>query len=115
MVDLIHTAYNVDAEAVFGGPSWLDSDRFEILAKAAPRASDADQQSMLRALLADRFKLVVHKEEKPLDIFALTTGKRVLLKRPPAIEPPRMKGVDVDALGWTSATSKTGGVEVDGV
>ena len=33
MVDLIHTAYNVDAEAVFGGPSWLDSDRFEVLAK----------------------------------------------------------------------------------
>src|ERR1700744_3610389 len=33
MLDLIKTAYSVDAGSVFGGPSWLDSDRFEIIAK----------------------------------------------------------------------------------
>jgi uncharacterized protein (TIGR03435 family) len=80
MVDLIKTAYGIDADAVFGGPSWLDADRFEIIAKAAPKSSEADRELMLRALLADRFKLVVHKEDKPLDVFSLTVSKRVLMK-----------------------------------
>ena len=36
MLDLIRTAYNVDADKVYGGPSWLDYDRFEIVAKTKP-------------------------------------------------------------------------------
>src|SRR5580658_2260996 len=34
MVDLIGTAYGVDADKVLGGPNWLDSDRFDVVAKA---------------------------------------------------------------------------------
>jgi hypothetical protein len=80
MVDLIRTAYGIEADAVFGGPSWLDADRFEIIAKAPPESSEADRALMLRALLADRFKLVVHQEDKPLDVYTLTTGERMQLK-----------------------------------
>jgi len=80
LVDLIKTAYGVESESVFGGPSWLDADRFEVLAKAAPRSTEADRRVMLQALLADRFKLVVHKDNKPLDVFALRAGKKVQLK-----------------------------------
>lgn len=36
MLDLIRTAYNVDADKVYGGPAWLDYDRFEIVAKTRP-------------------------------------------------------------------------------
>jgi uncharacterized protein (TIGR03435 family) len=36
MLDLIRTGYGVDADKVYGGPSWLDYDRFEIIAKAPP-------------------------------------------------------------------------------
>src|SRR5580693_6792283 len=72
MVDLISTAYGVEADAVFGGPNWLESDRFEIIAKAEPKSTEADRKLMLQALLADRFKLVVHKDEKPQDVFTLT-------------------------------------------
>src|SRR6476620_2788386 len=36
MLDLITTAYGVDAETVMGGPNWLDRDRFDIIAKAPP-------------------------------------------------------------------------------
>jgi len=36
MLDLIRTAYAVDADKVYGGPSWLDYDRFEVVAKAPP-------------------------------------------------------------------------------
>jgi uncharacterized protein (TIGR03435 family) len=80
MVDLISTAYGVEGESVYGGPSWLESDRFEVIAKAPPKSSEAERTQMLQSLLADRFKLVIHKEEKPLDVFVLTSGKRVLLK-----------------------------------
>jgi hypothetical protein len=76
MVDLIRTAWNIDGESVFGGPNWLDSDRFDVNAKAAASASKEDRALMLRALLADRFKLVVHNDEKTLNVFALTVGKR---------------------------------------
>ena len=36
MLDMIRTAYNVDADKIYGGPSWLDYARFEILAKTKP-------------------------------------------------------------------------------
>ncbi len=76
MVDLIKTAWSIEAESVFGGPSWLDSDRFDVIAKASPTSSKADRALMLRSLLAERFKLVVHNDEKPLTVYALTVGKR---------------------------------------
>ena len=80
LVDLIATAYDVENDSVFGGPNWLDSDRFEILAKAASSSTEADRRLMLQALLADRFALAIHKEDKPLDVFTLTAGKKVQLK-----------------------------------
>ena len=39
LVDLIKTAWSVDADAVAGGPDWLDSDRFDVIAKAPPLAT----------------------------------------------------------------------------
>ncbi|HLJ47014.1 MAG TPA: TIGR03435 family protein [Bryobacteraceae bacterium] len=76
MVDLIATAWGIDAESVFGGPSWLESDRFDIVAKAPPASTEEERALMLRTLLTDRFKLALHKDEKPLTVFALTVVKR---------------------------------------
>jgi uncharacterized protein (TIGR03435 family) len=75
MVDLIRTAYGVDAENVLGGPSWLELDRFDVIAKTPPATPPETLKLMLQALLADRFKLVVHKDSKPLDAFVLSLGK----------------------------------------
>ena len=75
MVDLIRTAYGVEAENVLGGPSWLELDRFDVIAKTAPATPPETLKLMLQALLADRFKLVVHKDSKPLDAFVLSLGK----------------------------------------
>src|SRR5437762_5934298 len=52
MLDLIAIAYGVQRDSVIGGPSWLDSDRFDIIARAAPSTSEASLQLMLQALLA---------------------------------------------------------------
>src|SRR5271168_533786 len=59
MVDLISTAYGVDAKSVQGGPPWLETNRFDIVAKAPPGTPPATLKLMLKALLADRFKLVI--------------------------------------------------------
>jgi uncharacterized protein (TIGR03435 family) len=75
MVDLIRTAYGVDADKVLSGPSWLESDRFDVIAKAPPRATPESVKLMLQALLADRFKLVLHKDTHPLTTYALSLSK----------------------------------------
>ena len=80
MVDLISLAYGVDNDKVLSGPNWLDFDRFDILATAPANAKPADVKTMLQALLAERFSLVLHEDKKELPTFALTAGKKPLLK-----------------------------------
>jgi uncharacterized protein (TIGR03435 family) len=78
MLNLITVAYQVENDRVIGGPPWLDTDRFDISAKAAPTTQQDTLRVMLQALLAERFTLVIRKEERPLPIFVLTVGKRGL-------------------------------------
>src|SRR5947209_12153437 len=59
--DVLARAYGVNAYQV-SGPSWLDTERYDIAAKV-PEGVAADQvPAMLQALLLDRFKMTVHKE-----------------------------------------------------
>jgi uncharacterized protein (TIGR03435 family) len=61
---------------VLGGPSWLDSDRFDITAKAPERASTTRMVGpMLQTLLEDRFQLKLHVEARETPVYALTVGK----------------------------------------
>jgi len=71
MVDLISNAYGVEPEKVVGGPFWLETDRFDILAKAPTSVTAANTKLMLRSLLADRFKLVIHSQETPMNVWAM--------------------------------------------
>jgi uncharacterized protein (TIGR03435 family) len=69
---LIPLAYGVDPDQISGGPEWIDKDRFDILAKAAvPFAPETQWRAMLRTLLVDRFRLVVRREARPIDVLAL--------------------------------------------
>jgi uncharacterized protein (TIGR03435 family) len=76
MLDLIATAYNVtDTDTIVGGPNWLERDRFDIVAKA-PNGTPPDRvRQMMQSLLAERFKLVIHKDTRPIPGFALAVGK----------------------------------------
>jgi uncharacterized protein (TIGR03435 family) len=80
MVDLIRIAYSFDPDKVLGGPSWLEMDRFDVLAQVPADSTPETQKLMLQSLLEDRFKLAVHKETKPLPTYALIVGKKPLLK-----------------------------------
>jgi uncharacterized protein (TIGR03435 family) len=75
MVDLITAAYGVDNDNVLGGPAWLETDRFDVIAKAPPTTSPDALKLMLQALLAERFKLVVHTDSKPMPVYMLTAEK----------------------------------------
>jgi len=80
MLDLISRAYAVSGDAVLGGPNWLDRNRFDIIAKVPEGTPRETQQLMLQSLLADRFKLVLHKDTKPVPAFILTVNGTPKLK-----------------------------------
>ena len=76
LLDMIRMAYApIDADNILGGPNWLERDRFDIVAKAPQSTSPENVRLMLQGLLADRFKLVLHTDTKPVPGFALTVGK----------------------------------------
>ena len=60
---------------IIGGPGWLSERHFDIDAKAQATATPADYPQMIRQLLADRFKLKVHIEARPLDVYALLLAR----------------------------------------
>jgi len=74
---LITFAYGLHPKQIAGGPSWLDSEKYDITAKPDVEGQPNDKQikSMLQKLLADRFKLTFHKEKKELSAYAITVGK----------------------------------------
>jgi uncharacterized protein (TIGR03435 family) len=74
---LLAAAYNLNPHAISGGPAWIDSERYDILAKTPGdvRPNLNEQMAMLRALLAARFNLTFHRELRELSIYALTVAK----------------------------------------
>ena len=75
--DLVKNAYDFWFDfRIVGGPDWQTSRRFDIQAKAEDPAADIGaMRPMLRALLADRFKLKVHTETREMPIFALVVAR----------------------------------------
>lgn len=72
---LIALAYHVRPDALAGGPPWLDSERFDIVAKAAETTASADDvRRMVQSLLIQRFGLATHTEQRPSAAFALVRG-----------------------------------------
>ncbi|HXE63644.1 MAG TPA: TIGR03435 family protein [Bryobacteraceae bacterium] len=81
MVDLIARAWGVDNASVLSGPAWLETDRFDVIASVPATATPEALQPMLQALLADRFRLAVHHDSKPVQAWVLTAGKHPLIKQ----------------------------------
>lgn len=72
--DLLLTAYGVKDYQV-DGPDWLDSERYDVVAKVAPGANTDEFAVMLRNLLMERFKLALHHESKQLPLYDLVVAK----------------------------------------
>jgi uncharacterized protein (TIGR03435 family) len=104
--DLIGTAYITFAHGphpsarrpkILGGPSWIDSDRYEITAKAEDGAGLAQMAGpMLQVLLEERFKLTIHRETRELPIYTLTVAKGGL--KPQALQEANCVPIDLNHL-----------------
>ena len=90
---LVQQAWGVQADSIVNAPKWMDTDRYEIVAKTpstgAPPAPNTPVDNdnvylMVRALLADRFKLAAHFEDRPMTAYTLTAPKPKLKKADPA-------------------------------
>jgi uncharacterized protein (TIGR03435 family) len=73
---LITYAYKIRNFELTGGPAWMDSERYDITAKAEDGANGQDHlQLMTRTLLEDRFRLMLHHETKEVPVYVLLAGK----------------------------------------
>jgi uncharacterized protein (TIGR03435 family) len=79
--ELIATAYDVKDYQV-SGPPWISADRFDIIAKISPDVAKLawnqefeHVRAMTQTLLADRFKLELHRDSKELPVYALVPAK----------------------------------------
>jgi uncharacterized protein (TIGR03435 family) len=79
--DLIVRAYEITDDRILG-PQWLtsqhafESDMYAVVAKIPAGASQEQARLMLQTLLADRFKLVSHREKKSLPVYALVVDEK---------------------------------------
>jgi len=69
--NIVRNAYNVQNFQIVGGPDWINTDRWDIVAKAESDVPPPQLLIMVRNLLADRFKLVVHTEMRETAVYAL--------------------------------------------
>ena len=73
---LVMTAYDRQPFQIVGGPSWQNSNKFDITAKAEDGSATLDQmRMMLRGLLADRFSLKAHIETREVPIYELVVAR----------------------------------------
>jgi len=68
-------AYVVGPERVLGGPAWIDTDHFDITARAGQPIGDKALMPMLQTLLAERFTLVLHRESRLGETMVLEVAK----------------------------------------
>jgi uncharacterized protein (TIGR03435 family) len=104
---IVACAYGIPAariqEQLLGGPDWLSVDLFEIEAQSPSNrlpTSFAEGLPMLRTLLADRFKLIVHRETKQLDTFDLRVARR------DGTLGPQMRPTPEDCAAWIASRRK---------
>jgi uncharacterized protein (TIGR03435 family) len=72
--DVLARAYDVKRYQIMG-PSWLDSERYDITAKVPDGVPKEQIPAMLQVLLSERFKMTIHKESKEQPVYALIVGK----------------------------------------
>jgi uncharacterized protein (TIGR03435 family) len=95
---LIRVAFQIQNAQIIGGPSWLDTDRYDIEAKTgrAEKIKPGELNPLMRSLLTERFHLKFHRDTRELTVFALVIKK----------DGPKLKA---SAEGEGSAMNTAGG------
>lgn len=100
---MIALAYQLK-EYQISGPDWLATTRFDLQAKLPNGAAPSEKWPMLQALLAERFKVAVHRDRKELEVYALATGK----------SGPKLKEADETSADAGKMLMRFGQLEVQG-
>jgi uncharacterized protein (TIGR03435 family) len=75
VLQLIQAAYGVPEDGIGGGPNWLKSDIFDVVAKVPEGTTRETANLMLQSLLVERFGLVINQETHPTPRYVLSVGK----------------------------------------
>jgi len=105
--DVLTNAYGVKRFQI-SGPGWLDSERYDIVAKLPRGATKAQFMAMLQNLLAERFKLALHWEKKDLPMYALVVAKNGP-KLKESVDEPAPKEGDAPKAGGPAADGPLAG------
>ena len=73
---IMQSAYRVPANQLLNVPGWVNGTRVDIVAKADPKYSVQELQSMLQPLLVQRFKLKFHREMRDMDVYVMTLANK---------------------------------------
>jgi uncharacterized protein (TIGR03435 family) len=101
---LIKIAYGVNDDQIFGGPKWIDSNNYDVEAKVdssdvaeLSKLDDLQRSLMLQNLLAERFRLGIHRETRDLPAYVLIiakNGSKIREAKPGDTYPDGFKGPD---------------------
>ena len=112
LLDLVTYAYGMRYDQVSGGPSWADSDHYDLDAKSEGQGvfTTAQSRQMVQALLEDRFQLKVRREMREAPVYALVVGKNGPKFKAAAPDKPKSnfvrgsdKGLHMEATHGTMA------------
>jgi uncharacterized protein (TIGR03435 family) len=135
LLDIIRNVWNVNRLQIVGGPSWAGDDRFDIEARASGKAGRDELVAMMQSMLADRFKLTLHPETRPIPVYALVVARsdgrlgpalrqslaKCDIRNPPAPgtpppqPPPPLDGVELPACGTNTGRGllRAAGIELE--
>jgi uncharacterized protein (TIGR03435 family) len=100
--NIIRNAWNITNDQIVGGPEWIDSERFDITAKASRPFTQDEARGMLKALLAERFGLVTRNETRELPVYVLA------LARKDGVLGPQIKKSDLDCAALFASVTAGG-------
>jgi uncharacterized protein (TIGR03435 family) len=95
---MLENAYGIQPFQIIGGPGWLDSDHYDISAKAGIAVKREEVLLRLQSLLADRFRVVVRREIKQLPVYALVMARKDGKPGPRLIESKKGGCVEPDPV-----------------
>ena len=118
---IVREAYGIKHYQLSGGPAWMDTESFDIEAKAQGDPTRAEMMLMLQTLLADRFALKIRRESRESNVYALVIAKGGPKLKEPSGErsivrlyrntPPELPGVSY-TLGGEKASMALFAVQV---
>lgn len=110
MLDLIRTAYGIEADKILGGPNWLELDRFDIRARVPAGTTTETARPMLRALLSDRFKLVAAQDTRQMTTWVLSPaagGAKMLRAQSAGVAPSCQGNPDGEGVPRVRVTCRS--------